>query len=127
MVLCSLQFLTSRPSLGHRVGLDGCPGPVVKLWGSRQRAAWPPLCPPPGREGATEVGCMCNHGGQVSWVWTVPLKQSTASILCRLREASPRGPAAGGVAFPFSAWHIFWERGTQTLGVGGQDLTRVTV
>lgn len=31
----------------------------------------------------------------------------------------PKRSPAGGVAFPFYAWHIFWERGTQTLGVGG--------
>lgn len=116
MVLCSLHFLTSRSSSGHRVRFDGCQGTVVKLWGSRQD-----------RQGPTEVLCICSHGGQASWVGTVQLKQSTASILCRLREASPRGPATGGAAFPFSAWHIFWERGTQTLGVGGQDSTKVTV
>lgn len=68
MVLCSLHFLTSGPSLGHRVRCDGSPGPVVKLWGSRQRVAWTRSVLPRDRKGPSEMPCTGNHGGQESWV-----------------------------------------------------------
>lgn len=68
MVLCSLHFLTSGPSLGHRVRCDGCPGPVIKLWGSRKTVAWTRSVLPRDRKGPPEMPCIGNHGGQESWV-----------------------------------------------------------
>lgn len=56
MALCSLYFLTSQLSLGHRVNLDGRPGPAAKLRGSTPESGLEPLCPSPGAgRGPTEM------------------------------------------------------------------------
>lgn len=113
MVLCSLHFLNSGPSPGHRVRFEGCQGTVVKLWGSRQD-----------RQGPTEVLCICSHGGQASWVGTVQLKQSTASILCRLKRGFPKRSCRWRRGFPLLCLAHFLGKRNTDPGGGGSGLDK---
>ena len=121
MALCSLYFLTSGLFLGHRVNLDGRPGPAAKLWGSTSETGLEPLCPSPGAgRGPTGMRCR-NPAASVIMKGKCPgFELSNRNIKMPASFVDPEGLLqeilpAGGKASSFAAWHVCWERGTQTV------------